>query len=336
MGEVAEYLGNTPTVARGVVRRSTRGRRLRGRHDDRPDVAPARQPAAPPRGVARRDRAGGAAAAALTPTGRPPRRCDSGMIVRLHPVATSCRTRTMTTQDVVLPAPDATPVDHRRAGGPGRTFAVVAGLVTAGVALGVAELLAGLDRAWRSPVLDVGDRLIDAAPPFVKEFAIDTFGTNDKPALLIGIGVVPRPLRRRRRDRRAAPSTGARRRRHRPVRGDRRLGVVEPARRGALARRAAERARRAGRHRRARPRRPVVCIVNRSSAETAGDGGDGERPPAVPPPVRRAGRRARRRGRTRRCGRPTPRASASRRPSHAPDVRLPTPGRGASARCRRA
>ena len=38
-------------------------------------------------------------------------------------------------------------------------------------------------------MLDVGDRLIDAAPPFVKEFAIDTFGTNDKPALLIGIGV---------------------------------------------------------------------------------------------------------------------------------------------------
>ena len=35
----------------------------------------------------------------------------------------------------------------------------------------------------------VGDRLIDAVPPFVKEFAINTFGTNDKPALLIGIGV---------------------------------------------------------------------------------------------------------------------------------------------------
>ena len=39
-------------------------------------------------------------------------------------------------------------------------------------------------------MLDVGDRVIDAAPPFVKEFAIDTFGTNDKPALLIGIGAL--------------------------------------------------------------------------------------------------------------------------------------------------
>jgi DMSO/TMAO reductase YedYZ molybdopterin-dependent catalytic subunit len=93
----------------------------------------------------------------------------------------------MTTQDVLPPDTDAPAPDPARR--PGRTFAVITGLVAAGVALGVAELLAGLDRTWRSPVLDVGDRLIDAAPPFVKEFAIETFGTNDKPALLVGIGV---------------------------------------------------------------------------------------------------------------------------------------------------
>jgi DMSO/TMAO reductase YedYZ molybdopterin-dependent catalytic subunit len=73
---------------------------------------------------------------------------------------------------------------------PSRTLGALAGLVAAAVALAVAELLAGLNRSWRSPVLDVGDRLIDAAPPFVKEFAIDTFGTNDKPALLIGIAIL--------------------------------------------------------------------------------------------------------------------------------------------------
>jgi DMSO/TMAO reductase YedYZ molybdopterin-dependent catalytic subunit len=73
---------------------------------------------------------------------------------------------------------------------PSRTVAALAGLVAAAVALAVAELLAGLNRSWRSPVLDVGDRVIDAAPPFVKEFAIDTFGTNDKPMLLIGIAVI--------------------------------------------------------------------------------------------------------------------------------------------------
>ncbi|MET0577622.1 MAG: hypothetical protein ABW122_03125, partial [Ilumatobacteraceae bacterium] len=88
-----------------------------------------------------------------------------------------------------VPAEDepASP-EPRPARRPSRVFSLLAGLVVAGVALAVAELLAGLNRAWRSPVLDVGDRLIDAAPPFVKEFAIETFGTNDKPALLIGIG----------------------------------------------------------------------------------------------------------------------------------------------------
>jgi DMSO/TMAO reductase YedYZ molybdopterin-dependent catalytic subunit len=65
----------------------------------------------------------------------------------------------------------------------------LAGIVAAIVALGVAELIAGLRQQWRSPVIDVGDRVIDNVPPFVKDFAIETFGTNDKPALLIGIGV---------------------------------------------------------------------------------------------------------------------------------------------------
>lgn len=56
-------------------------------------------------------------------------------------------------------------------------------------ALGVAELVAAAHRSLRSPILDVGARVIDAAPPFVKTFAVRTFGTNDKPALIIGIAV---------------------------------------------------------------------------------------------------------------------------------------------------
>jgi DMSO/TMAO reductase YedYZ molybdopterin-dependent catalytic subunit len=68
-------------------------------------------------------------------------------------------------------------------------FGAVTGIVGAVVALGVAELIAGARQQWRSPVIDVGDRVIDNVPPFVKDVAIDTFGTNDKPALLIGIGV---------------------------------------------------------------------------------------------------------------------------------------------------
>ena len=67
-----------------------------------------------------------------------------------------------------------------------------AGIVVALVALAVAEALTALRQSWRSPVLDVGDRMIDilAEYPALKERAIDWFGTNDKLALLIGIGVL--------------------------------------------------------------------------------------------------------------------------------------------------
>jgi DMSO/TMAO reductase YedYZ molybdopterin-dependent catalytic subunit len=78
-------------------------------------------------------------------------------------------------------------VDQHQTCRPSRTISALVGLAAAALALGVAEALAGLSRSWRSPLLDVGGRVIDAAPPWLKEFAIDTFGTNDKPALLIGI-----------------------------------------------------------------------------------------------------------------------------------------------------
>jgi DMSO/TMAO reductase YedYZ molybdopterin-dependent catalytic subunit len=57
------------------------------------------------------------------------------------------------------------------------------------VSLGVAELVGGaIDVA--SPVVAVGGWVIDHVPPFVKTFAIRTFGTNDKPALIIGTFVL--------------------------------------------------------------------------------------------------------------------------------------------------
>ncbi len=64
-----------------------------------------------------------------------------------------------------------------------------AGVLAAFAALGLAQFAAGFSPRLRSPILDVGDRVIDSVPSAVKEFAIDTFGTADKPALLIGIGV---------------------------------------------------------------------------------------------------------------------------------------------------
>ncbi len=64
------------------------------------------------------------------------------------------------------------------------------GLLTAWVALGVAQLIAGIGRPQGSPVAAVGGLAIDNTPPTVKNFAIATFGSNDKKALVIGMLIV--------------------------------------------------------------------------------------------------------------------------------------------------
>jgi DMSO/TMAO reductase YedYZ molybdopterin-dependent catalytic subunit len=71
-----------------------------------------------------------------------------------------------------------------------RGRAMVAGLLAAAFALALAELLGGLIGPAPSLVQAVGDAVVDAAPPFAKDFAVAAFGTADKPALLIGIAVV--------------------------------------------------------------------------------------------------------------------------------------------------
>jgi DMSO/TMAO reductase YedYZ molybdopterin-dependent catalytic subunit len=64
------------------------------------------------------------------------------------------------------------------------------GVLSGAVAVGAATLAAGLVGAGTSPVLAVGAAAVDASPEGLKRFAIDTFGTDDKTALLLGIGVV--------------------------------------------------------------------------------------------------------------------------------------------------
>ena len=71
-----------------------------------------------------------------------------------------------------------------------RTYGVVAGLVAAAAGLAVAELASAASDKLQSPVLDVGDRVVDSVPNSIKTLAIDWFGTKDKVALLTGIGVV--------------------------------------------------------------------------------------------------------------------------------------------------
>ena len=66
----------------------------------------------------------------------------------------------------------------------------VAGVLAAAVAIGAAQLAAGLTVPQSSPVLAVGQAAIDLTPPPVKDFAISAFGAADKTVLLGGILVV--------------------------------------------------------------------------------------------------------------------------------------------------
>jgi DMSO/TMAO reductase YedYZ molybdopterin-dependent catalytic subunit len=66
----------------------------------------------------------------------------------------------------------------------------VAGLVAAITALAVAQLVAGLLRGTTSPVVSVGEWVIDHVPVEVKDFSVRHFGTNDKPMLIAGTVVL--------------------------------------------------------------------------------------------------------------------------------------------------
>ncbi|PTR37497.1 sulfite oxidase [Rhodococcus sp. OK611] len=66
----------------------------------------------------------------------------------------------------------------------------VSGVIAAGVVLGVGELLSALTGPESSPLFAVGSTTVDRSPAWAREFAITTFGTNDKPALFIGMSVL--------------------------------------------------------------------------------------------------------------------------------------------------
>ncbi|ROP45984.1 molybdopterin-dependent oxidoreductase [Pseudokineococcus lusitanus] len=84
--------------------------------------------------------------------------------------------------------PEAAP-GRRRGPGAG-LLAALAGLASAALTLGVAEVVAGLVAPTAAPVLAVGAAFVDVTPAWLKEGAISLFGTNDKVALFVGIGLV--------------------------------------------------------------------------------------------------------------------------------------------------
>ncbi|WP_127571830.1 molybdopterin-dependent oxidoreductase [Georgenia faecalis] len=77
-----------------------------------------------------------------------------------------------------------------------RAGAALAGLAAGAVTLGVAELLTGLltrvtsVEGTPSPLLAVANAFVDLTPAWLKDFAVATFGTADKTALFVGMGLV--------------------------------------------------------------------------------------------------------------------------------------------------
>jgi DMSO/TMAO reductase YedYZ molybdopterin-dependent catalytic subunit len=69
-------------------------------------------------------------------------------------------------------------------------LAAIAGVVSAGVVLAVAELVSVFIGAAASPLFAVGSLVIDLAPGGVKEIMVSLFGTGDKAALLTLMGIL--------------------------------------------------------------------------------------------------------------------------------------------------
>jgi len=92
------------------------------------------------------------------------------------------------------PAPPGTPGPASFAPGgrtdPSRLWAPLLGIASALGAFALAELVALVVGAGSSPVLVVGAGVVDRVPPWLKDFAVETFGTADKTVLVAGIVVV--------------------------------------------------------------------------------------------------------------------------------------------------
>lgn len=70
-----------------------------------------------------------------------------------------------------------------------KALPMLAGILAAGLVLGVAELVGAFFSSRSAPLIALGSTFIDFTPSWLKDFAIDTFGTNDKAALFVGMAV---------------------------------------------------------------------------------------------------------------------------------------------------
>ncbi len=65
-----------------------------------------------------------------------------------------------------------------------RESGALAGLLATGVGLGLGHGVAGFSGRASSPIVAVGDRVIELSPPAMKEWAVATLGTANKPVLI--------------------------------------------------------------------------------------------------------------------------------------------------------
>ena len=72
----------------------------------------------------------------------------------------------------------------------GKRIGPLLGIVGVGTGLASAQLIASFGSKLHNPIVSLGNRVIDHVPPSLKDFAIKTFGTNDKSALVISISII--------------------------------------------------------------------------------------------------------------------------------------------------
>ncbi len=86
------------------------------------------------------------------------------------------------------PAPRTTCVTTTATSSPAPWWAgALSGLLAAAAGVAVGTAVAALLQGVPSPIESVGNRAIDLAPPALKDFAVQQFGTNDKPVLIGGV-----------------------------------------------------------------------------------------------------------------------------------------------------
>jgi len=88
----------------------------------------------------------------------------------------------MSTLNASTPAGGPQAADSPRR--PRRWSAAAAGLAAGILALGVAEVVAGLVDPSAAPIIALGDVVVDNVPAWLKDFAVNAFGTHDKLVLL--------------------------------------------------------------------------------------------------------------------------------------------------------